>query len=194
MRSGSWGLAIVFLSSMASAQQASPPRETPHAQRELEGVDSDGEWKYPGYVIAGAVNLVGGAALGVGAAFAAHGGHPKTALGLAGLGTVAWGVGVPFVLLGAADESALDPELVSAGAAIATPGALGIGLGATILSFRAAKPEETDLVAPLVIMGAGAATLVTGVVVWSLGAGHSDVEVNAKLHVSPGGVNLTGSF
>jgi hypothetical protein len=76
--------------------------------------------------------------------------------------------------------------------ALATPGVLGLGLGATVMAFRDAKQDDPEPLAPILIMSAGAAATVAGIIVWAVGAGHDEGEV--ALSVQPTGANLNGRF
>ncbi|MEM9693955.1 MAG: hypothetical protein AAGA56_15515 [Myxococcota bacterium] len=207
--------------SWAEEPTAAPAVQTPADTRADRREDTpadigdDGGMRYPDYFVGGVITGASGVGLlASGAVVTATEGNPDWALGLGALGSIAAATGVPLMLLGAASEDAEDPELVYAGTAAATAGTLGLGLGATLLFQREseyaeardratatgdAPAEEPDRIAPIAIMVAGAAVAVTGVVVWSLGAGE---RADERAHREPtldvrfglGSVVATGSF
>lgn len=161
--------------------------------------EDDGGAKYPGYVVAGAISLAAAGGLAVGGAVATFDDSPQTAIGLLGLGTVAAGVGVPLVLLGAADERPVSTFRMATGVAIATPGVISLGLGGTMWAAQAASQDDLELALPLTLMIGGAAATVTGIIVYATGAGHDDsadaaTAVNAEVVLGPTGVSLMGTF
>jgi hypothetical protein len=142
------------------------------------------------------VSLIAAGAFVGGGMVAAALEQPKTALGLTALGTVGLGVGVPLVLVGGADRQPADSALVGTGTAIATPGTIGLGLGATILAERVAADDEPELILPSVLIGVGAAVAVAGIVVWASGAGQAEQgrRGSARLVLGPTSATLAGSF
>jgi hypothetical protein len=162
-----------------------------------EEEDEPGGPKYPEYVVAGAISLAAAGGLAVGGAVATFDESPRTATGLLGLGTVAAGVGLPFVLLGAADETPESSFRMSTGVAIATPGMLSLGIGGTIWAAQAAGPDDVKPALPLSLVIGGAVATVMGIVVWATGAGHDDSAdrgVAARVELGPGGASLRGTF
>jgi hypothetical protein len=158
--------------------------------------DEPGGAKCPEYVVGGAISLAAAGGFAVGGAIATFDDSPQTAIGLLGLGTVAAGVGVPLVLLGAADEQPVSTFRMATGVAIATPGVISLGLGGTMWAAQAASGDDLKLGLPLTLLIGGAAATVTGVVVYATGAGHDDSadEVTAEVALGPTGASLIGTF
>lgn len=159
----------------------------------------DSDIRYPGYVIAGLASLGLGVGLAVGGVVAAADAQAKDALGLGALATVAFGTGVPLTLLGATPEHPGDSPTAYAGIALATSGALGFGLGGTLLlAQEAERDQDPDYVASIALMGAGGAALVAGVITWAIGAAGDDDgdERGAEAHlvVGPTHLGLRGTF
>jgi hypothetical protein len=158
--------------------------------------DEPGGAKYPEYVVGGAISLVAAGGLAVGGAVATFDDSPQSAIGLLGLGTVAAGVGVPLVLLGAADEQPVSTQSMATGVAIATPGVISLGIGGTMWAAQAASQDDLQLGLPLTLLIGGAAATVTGVVVYATGAGHDDSAdaVRAEVKLGPTGASFIGTF
>ncbi|RLB45515.1 MAG: hypothetical protein DRI90_28365 [Deltaproteobacteria bacterium] len=174
------------------AAEPVPDSQTAAPSPEADDEENEGS-KYPDYVVGGMVSLVAGAAfLGAGVVAAAAA-KPKTALGLTGLGTIGLAVGLPLVLVGGADRQPVDSALVGTGTAVATPGIIGVGIGATILAQRVADDDEPEVILPLVLMGVGGAVTVTGIIVWASGAGPAE-RASARLTVGPTSATLQGTF
>jgi hypothetical protein len=189
-------MAVFLLGSPLLARAAEPAPVASWAEPSPVAVspaDGDGEAKYPDYVVGGIVSLAAGAAFVGGGLVAAATEHPKTALGLAALGTTGLAVGVPLVLLGGADRQPADSAMVGTGTAVATPGVIGLGMGITILSERLAADDEPEMVLPLVLMGVGAAVAVTGIIIWAGGAGPAE-QSSARLSLGPTSATLQGTF
>lgn len=160
--------------------------------------DEPGGAKYPEYVVGGAISLAAAAGLAVGGAFAVGTDSPQTATGLLGLGTVAAGVGVPLLLLGASDEQPVSTFRMATGVAIATPGVICVGLAGTMWGTQEASGEELRLGLPLAMMIGGAVATVGGIILYATGAGHDDSAdrpaVEATFSVGPAGATLVGRF
>lgn len=184
--------ALLCAPRLAGAEEQPPPAATASPAPAAD----DGEAKVPDYVLGGIVSLIAGAAFVGGGMVAAVAEHPKTALGLTALGTIGLGVGVPLALVGGADRYPEDSTLVGTGTALATPGTIGLGLGATILAQRVAADDEPELALPLTMIGVGAAVAVTGIVLWGSGAGRGEEAErgSAQLLVGPTSATVAGTF
>jgi hypothetical protein len=181
------------------ASGSTPPPAPPLDSAAASDDGSDGQARYPGYVTGGVITLLAGAGLAVGGVVAAAGENEQTSIGLLALATTAAGVGVPLVMLGATDERPVDFPRAMAGVVVATPGAIGLGLGGTSLAAQLASDDRKDenLILPIGGMIAGGAALVVGIVVWATGAGHADDAdggVQASFELTPTGAQLRGRF
>ncbi len=188
--------ALLCAPRLAAAEEPSTASASVQSIAPSTGAADDGEAKYPSYVVGGIISLVAGAAFVGGGMVAAVAEHPKTALGLTALGTVGLGVGVPLAMIGGADRHPEDSGLVGTGTALATPGVIGLGLGATILAERVAADEEPELALPLTVVGVGAAVAVTGLILWGSGADREEAadRGSARLMLGPTSASVVGAF
>lgn len=159
----------------------------------LAAAEEPGGPKYPEYVVGGAISLAAAGGFAVGGTIATFDDSPRSAVGLLGLGTVAAGVGVPLVLLGAADEQPQSSFAMATGVALATPGVISMGVGGTMWAAQVASDQDRQIGLPLALLIGGAAATITGVIVYATGAGHATT-ARAEVAVGPGGVSVMGHF
>ncbi len=183
---------------LSAAAEEPSAADAPTLAEEATDGDVPGGPKYPGYVVAGAISLAAAGGLAVGGAIATGTSSPQTATGLLALGTVAAGIGVPLVLLGASDETPVSSFRMATGVAVATPGVLSLGVGGTIWAKQVAADEERELALPLTLIIGGAIATVGGVVLYATGAGHDDgadeVALDVELVLGPTSATLFGRF
>ncbi len=167
--------------------------------------EEDGGARYPEYVVAGAISLAAAGGLAAGGVVSTFDDSPQTAIGLLGLGTVAAGVGVPLVMLGAAAEQPVSTFRMATGVALATPGVLSLGFGGAMWASHEASDSDQSLALPLAMVIGGAVATVAGVIVYATGAGPADpsadrteatteATIQAKVVFGPTQVALTGTF